>query len=138
MHSGTVNYVAVVDGKAGGMPWTLDNLALKLAFGQRAAEVRAGLGKGIYLRATPNQQNRSSIMIDANRQSGSYHLAQGLLSTQKHRLVESMTELSPDLRATPRASRARLSAGSGYMWRSRDGNQRPASLEIGNARAFSL
>jgi hypothetical protein len=29
------------------------------------------------------------------RQSGSYHLAQGLLSTQKHRVVESMTELSP-------------------------------------------
>ena len=66
MYRRTVNYTTVADGETGPMPRALDDLFLKLAFGQRAAEVRARFGKGVYLRATPNQQNRSSIMIDPN------------------------------------------------------------------------
>jgi hypothetical protein len=41
MHSRTVNYVSVANRETGSTPRALDRLSLKLAFGQRAAEVRA-------------------------------------------------------------------------------------------------
>jgi hypothetical protein len=57
------------------MPRALDDLFLKLAFGQRAAEVRARLGKGVAgpaPAATPAESAASSTRTPHERLIGSF------------------------------------------------------------------
>src|SRR5437868_3623982 len=52
MHGGTINHMTISNGEARAVPRTLDDVAVKLAFRERTAEVRACFSKGVYLRAT--------------------------------------------------------------------------------------
>jgi hypothetical protein len=66
MHGWPIHHVSIANGEAGTMPRTLDHIAVELTFRERATQVRAGLSQRIHLRAVPDQQNRSSIVLGAD------------------------------------------------------------------------
>ena len=49
MYSGAIHNVAVANGKARTVPWTLDDIAIELAFRERATKMRARFSKRIYV-----------------------------------------------------------------------------------------
>ena len=66
MYGGTIYHVTIPDRKARTVPRTLDDVAVELAFGERTAKMRAGLSQGEYLRPTPDEQDRCSVVLGTN------------------------------------------------------------------------
>lgn len=54
VHCRPIDDMAVINGKAGSMPWTLNKVAIKRALGKRSAQVGAGFCQSINLLPAPD------------------------------------------------------------------------------------